>query len=140
MDLQLLLIPICYKNHWTIIEVRPLDHSIRCHNSLGNEGDKGKMDLIEKYLREESMNKHGGETRAEEWVSTSPDVPQQSNMTDCGVFMLVTAQALILKEKLEMHPDQAPYHRLRIMMSLRKNAILQGGLKGITEPPPLRNM
>ena len=132
---EVVFIPICQNQHWTLIEIRPHDRRVRCYNSMNDEGNSDKLDVVRRYLEEEQMDKKGQAAGTEHWSFTSPkNVPRQTNMNDCGVFTMMAAQAVIDNKEPRTRADDIPYHRLRILMSLREGAILRGPVKAIPLP------
>ena len=132
---EVVFIPICQNQHWTLIEIRPHDRRVNCYNSMNDEGNSDKLDVVRRYLEEEQMDKKGQAAGTKNWSFTSPkNVPRQTNANDCGIFTMMAAQAVIDNKEPRTRADDIPYHRLRILMSLREGAILRGPIKALPLP------
>ncbi|CAA9964919.1 sentrin 17 [Pyrenophora teres f. maculata] len=91
LDAHLILYPICDGGHWRLLAVYPKDRSIEYLDSLGLDGQKYINKLIE-YLEKEL----GDLFVPSEWNKDTPQRSrQQMNGSDCGVFTLLNALALL---------------------------------------------
>ncbi|KAL1798600.1 hypothetical protein ACET3X_002637 [Alternaria dauci] len=91
LDAELILYPICDKGHWRLLAVYPRERSIEYFDSMGLDGQK-YIDRLVEYLKQEL----GEHWIPEEWSKeTAQRSGQQLNGSDCGVFTLMNALALI---------------------------------------------
>ena len=135
LDCEVVLVPICQGQHWVLIEIRPRDRRVTCYNSMGHDGDNDKLDVVRQYLEEELARK-GQVAWIKSWLFTSPtNIPRQTNMNDCGIFVMTTAEAVMDDKEPLTCADDIPYHRIRILILLREGAILRGPVKAIPLPP-----
>lgn len=74
-------------NHWCLIAVDVPNRIITCYDSLGNRNLE-ILGLINSYLKDL--------IKSSEWTSISigKDSPQQTNNSDCGIFVCTTANIL----------------------------------------------
>jgi len=101
---NLVIIPICELSHWyMVVLVRPGGEQpcMMVLDSLGGDNTRA-VDIIKEYLKIEGRVKLGKTAlmNREEMKVVRPDIPQQRNGYDCGVFLLHYA------EKLMERPDQ----------------------------------
>jgi len=91
LDAQLILYPICDGGHWRLLAVYPKDRSIEYLDSLGLDGQR-YIDKLITYLEKEL----GDLFVASEWSKdTTQRSSKQMNGSDCGVFTLLNALALL---------------------------------------------
>jgi hypothetical protein len=95
LDADLILYPICDGHHWRLLAVRPKDRTIEVFDSLGFGGDKYIAKLKE-YLAAEL----GRAWVEDEWTVLQPQrSARQKNASDCGVFTILNALALLRGEE-----------------------------------------
>ncbi|USP75983.1 hypothetical protein yc1106_03257 [Curvularia clavata] len=91
LDAQLILYPICDRGHWRLLAVYPQKRSIEYLDSMDLSGEP-YLDKLDEYLQKEL----GDLYIADEWTkSTTQRSTQQMNGSDCGVFTLMNALALL---------------------------------------------
>jgi hypothetical protein len=120
LDAELILYPICDGGHWRLLAVKPKERVIEYLDSLGWNGDK-YIDALKEYLAKELGSA---------WIETEWTVEQkqrsarQLNGSDCGVFTILNALALLRGEEFDkvLSCDGMPDARERIAMSLMKGA------------------
>ncbi|XP_064020785.1 sentrin-specific protease 2-like [Pogoniulus pusillus] len=91
---DLIFVPIHLRVHWALVVVDVRRKTIRYYDSMAKSGDKICQTLFQ-YLREESLEKRNLELASSEWTlhsMESHEIPQQSNGSDCGVFMCKYAE------------------------------------------------
>jgi hypothetical protein len=95
LDADLLLYPICDGGHWRLLVVKPKDRTIEYLDSLGWDGSKYVKQLKDYLAAElkEAWNE-------EDWtvLSKQRSTPQV-NGSDCGVFAVLNALALLRGEE-----------------------------------------
>ena len=91
LDAKLVFFPICDGSHWRLLAVKPKERVIEYLDSLGWDGDQYIRKLRE-YLQHELKDNY----IAEEWtVLELQRSSRQLNGSDCGVFVLLNALALL---------------------------------------------
>ena len=95
-----IIIPININgNHWTLAVIDMVNKVIRYYDSMGDAG-KIYLDALRLYIRDEWTHKKRTSPPAwmNDWrlIEGSTSTPQQdnNNKTDCGVFVLCTADLL----------------------------------------------
>lgn len=120
---QLLLCPINENDHWTLIAVNIPEKTIKFFDSLKN-GKRG-ADEISWFLESLNCNRAVKSHSKIEWTIDTPDVPQQENATDCGVFLCQIAcdRALGLQDFgfSQNHVDHA---RREMVFEIDRGALL----------------
>ncbi|KAF2855623.1 cysteine proteinase [Plenodomus tracheiphilus IPT5] len=97
LDAQLLLYPICDAGHWRLLAVKPQERNIEYLDSLGFNGKPYTAKILE-YLKMELKDAF----IAEEWtVVEKQRSSRQLNGSDCGVFTLLNALALLRGEEVD---------------------------------------
>lgn len=95
LDAKLILYPICDRGHWRLLAVKPQERTIEYLDSLGFSGQSYTTILME-YLQMEL----GDAFIAEEWtIIDGQRSTRQVNGSDCGVFTLLNALALLRGEE-----------------------------------------
>lgn len=91
LDATLLLYPICDKGHWRLLAVKPQERTIEYLDSLGWEGS-AYLETMKEYLAREL----GNLWNEDEWtVLEKQRSTRQVNGSDCGVFTILNALALL---------------------------------------------
>ncbi|EOA86994.1 hypothetical protein ACJQWK_08709 [Exserohilum turcicum] len=91
LDAELILYPICDRGHWRLLAVYPKKRCIEYLDSMSLDGQK-YIDKLVEYLK----NELGDLYIADEWTQDRPQrSSQQLNGSDCGVFTLLNALALL---------------------------------------------
>lgn len=95
LDADLLLYPICDGSHWRLLAVKPRNRRIEYLDSLGLCGKK-YIEKMREYLAHELKELY----IADEWtVVEDQRSSRQLNGSDCGVFTLLNALALLRDEE-----------------------------------------
>jgi len=101
-DYDLIIIPVCYKNHWSLSLIKTKDQRVRYFDSLGKDMQaKERNNLLQKFItkiiitdayqKQIDLNMRNWIFRAES------NVPQQINSYDCGLFTCSFARSIINK-------------------------------------------
>lgn len=97
LDADILLYPICDGGHWRLLAIKPKERVIEYLDSLGFNAKPYLAKTFE-YLQSELKEAFN----AEEWtVIQQQRSSQQLNGSDCGVFTLLNALALLRGEDAE---------------------------------------
>ncbi|RJE22010.1 Ulp1 protease family protein, partial [Aspergillus sclerotialis] len=125
LNVETVFVPVHNRAHWTLVVVKPTERTIENFDSLGSLSQV-HVNLIKGWLAEEL----GDEFVAEEWKVLSSASPQQTNGSDCGVFLLSTAKAVALGiDPLSYGPGDIPQLRRKVVGEL-----MNGGLEGAFNP------
>jgi Ulp1 family protease len=115
LDIDIILMPICTTQHWTLVVLHPLTRVIQRYDSLHGLGEN-HVHQIQKWLDTEYKSGAGPEWTIGDHVS-----PRQENSDDCGVFVLATARSVVMKTSLDYNTDIIPMMRKRIVNELKEN-------------------
>ncbi|KAF1919821.1 hypothetical protein BDU57DRAFT_153876 [Ampelomyces quisqualis] len=120
LDADLILYPICDRGHWRLLVVKPKDRTIEYLDSLTHDGTK-YIEALKGYLATEL----GDAWVEDEWtVLEMQRSIQQINGSDCGIFTILNALALMRGEELTkvLPSDGMLDARERIAVSLLARA------------------
>jgi sentrin-specific protease 1 len=124
---QRVFLPVnLHGNHWVLLVAELRTRTITCYDSLKGgttTAQEEVMDNVSVWLAM-LQHQHGGIDL--DWTTTvAPDMPQQLNLYDCGVYTCLAADYLANGEAVTaITPDTVQYMRQRIAMR-----IMQGGLQ-----------
>lgn len=120
LDVDTVFIPVHNHAHWTLAVVKPMSRTIEYFDSMGSVS-KRHVDVVKTWLRGEL----GSEYVDEEW-SVLGESPQQTNGSDCGIFLLSTAKAVAAGiDPLSYGAQDIPLLRLKVVAE-----VVNGGLEG----------
>ncbi|GAA5924207.1 SUMO protease ULP1 [Sporobolomyces koalae] len=117
---DIIIFPININNsHWTCAAVNIKMKRFEYYDSLGGKMQKAYSQL-RKWLQEEHECKKGGPIDLSEWEDHwDPDVPQQDNCNDCGVFTCAFMESLSREyEGFDFTQKQMPYLRQKIAFEI----------------------
>ncbi|XP_039412740.1 sentrin-specific protease 2 isoform X1 [Corvus cornix cornix] len=123
---DVLLVPIHLRIHWTLLVVDLREKAIKYFDSLGQKGDHICKTVL-KYLEEESKEKRNIELTASEWTLRSlgaEEIPQQSNGSDCGVFVCKFADFITRDKPIIFTPEHMPYFRRKMVWEIIHQQLL----------------
>ncbi|EEH06860.1 sentrin/SUMO-specific protease [Histoplasma capsulatum G186AR] len=135
LQVETVLIPVHDHLHWTLIVVRPTARTIEHFDSMGSPS-LAHISRAKEWLRGEL----GDLFVEEEWRVLPSTSPQQTNGSDCGVFLLTNAKLVSLGKPLRYGARDIPEIRKRIVAEL-----MNGGFFGDFDPKkdetgPVRSM
>lgn len=95
---KIVYIPICVSNHWTLLTILPQERKIEYLDSLGGRGQNFVAKAIEwlAYELKDLWKPH-------EWTIVTDRSDHQANGSDCGVFTIMNAFAVLRG----FRPDEA---------------------------------
>uniref|UniRef100_A0A8C5U7W6 SUMO specific peptidase 2 n=1 Tax=Malurus cyaneus samueli TaxID=2593467 RepID=A0A8C5U7W6_9PASS len=123
---DVILVPIHLRVHWTLLVVDLREKTIKYFDSLGQKGDDICKTVL-KYLEEESKEKRNIELTASEWTLHSmgtEEIPQQSNGSDCGVFVCKFADFISRDKPIIFTPEHMPYFRRKMVWEIIHQQLL----------------
>lgn len=113
-----------HNTHWTMAVVYMQKREIHYYDSMSGSGHD-YLQALKKWVFDDVKDKKGVELDMSGWklVSRQPDVPQQHNGFDCGVFTITFADYLADDLPLLFSQQDISTNRQRFALS-----ILKGGL------------
>ncbi|NXU10100.1 SENP2 protease, partial [Pardalotus punctatus] len=123
---DVILVPIHLSIHWTLLVVDLREKTIKYFDSLGQKGDDICKTVL-KYLEEESKEKRNIELSASEWTLRSmgtEEIPQQSNGSDCGVFVCKFADFISRDKPIIFTTEHMPYFRRKMVWEIIHQQLL----------------
>ncbi|NXS58068.1 SENP2 protease, partial [Brachypteracias leptosomus] len=121
-----ILVPIHLRVHWALVAIDMRKKTIKYYDSLGGNGDEICKTLWQ-YLQEESREKRNVELVISEWTlhSMKPqEIPQQSNSSDCGVFICRYADCIIRDLPITFTQKHMPYFRRKMVWEIIHQKLL----------------
>lgn len=136
-DNDVILIPNHLKDHWTLTVVDFRYRRISYFDSMADgliNTSKGSwhMKNIPEYLHFEHQDKRNSPPPGE-WIIGDPGIdgeegsvgiPQQSNGSDCGVFVCQFAEYIARDAPLNFDPSQMPFIRKRMMHEICNGTLI----------------
>ncbi|XP_064021137.1 sentrin-specific protease 2-like isoform X1 [Pogoniulus pusillus] len=123
---DLIFVPIHLRVHWALVVVDVRRKTIRYYDSMAKSGDKICQTLFQ-YLREESLEKRNLELASSEWTlrsMESHEIPQQSNGSDCGVFVCKYAEYISRDRATTFTQNHMPYFRKKMVWEIIHQQLL----------------
>ncbi|KAF7589901.1 hypothetical protein BBP40_003519 [Aspergillus hancockii] len=125
LNVDTVFVPVHNSAHWTLIVIKPGDRTIENFDSMGSVSAR-HVSVIKDWLR----NELGDLYVAKDWKVLPSVSPQQTNGSDCGVFLLSTAKAVAIGlEPLSYCGRDIILLREKIVAEL-----MAGGLEGDFDP------
>eukprot|EP00891_Asterochloris_glomerata_P005549 jgi/Astpho2/5549/e_gw1.00079.275.1_t len=90
LELDRIIIPVHLGIHWVCAVISLQDSQIWWYDSLGVSGVHAEA--LKQYVHDEYEDKLQRDVDTSDWEVIVPDVPQQLNGHDCGVFTLMFAE------------------------------------------------
>ncbi|KOS19534.1 Ubiquitin-like-specific protease 1 [Escovopsis weberi] len=120
---QVILIPICNNNHWTLLYMSPMLKRIAHIDSLNPAGNPKYVELGKKWAKDLTK----GEFDESCWSPATHATPAQINGHDCGMHVILNALCLSMGATpvLCYKSEQIPELRIRIA-----GMLLNSGFKG----------
>lgn len=125
LNVDTIFIPVHHAAHWTLIVVKPADRTIEHFDSLGSIS-REHVGLVKAWIRGEV----GAAFVDEEWKILPSESSQQTNGSDCGIFLLSSAKAVAFGvDPLSYAARDIPLLRMKVVGEL-----MNGGLEGDFAP------
>jgi Ulp1 family protease len=126
------LIPICYSDHWSLVNIHVKTKKVRYFDSLislTTNSDRKKLinEFVSKIIVHDSA-KIDFSTELSDWKFRNESlIPQQTNKYDCGIFICLFAK--IISYDLKILPSQFSDeyiigYRLRMLDEIKKVELL----------------
>ncbi|XP_038122093.1 sentrin-specific protease-like [Culex quinquefasciatus] len=126
-DLILVPVHIAGLDHWCMAIVDLGQHTIRYYDSLGGGRPNHQvMDALERYLREESLDKRGKPLERPDYEKRHMrECPRQEYSNDCGVFSCAFAEHEARKVAVKgFGQAQMAYFRRKMVYEISKGRLL----------------
>ena len=112
--------------HWCMSIIHLRDKTIRYYDSMGHP-NYAVLDALEKYLKEESLDKKKVEFDTSEWkIECVRDCPQQRNGSDCGVFSCMFAEFISRDSKVTFDQQHMQYFRRKMVVEIATGKMILG--------------
>ena len=120
---QLIFVPVFSNSHWTLAVIDVVHKEIRHYDSL-NCFNKKCLEVLQEYVKNEEENKMPV-LKSNKWrLTKAKDIPKQSNMDDCGVFICKYADYLSLNKDMTFNQTQIPSIRKAIIWEIINKKLL----------------
>ena len=125
-DKRLVVMPVHLPGHWACIAINFKKKTFRYYDSLDNGGSK-KCRSMKAYLDEEHLQLTGARFDWTGWAENNGggstpycngDMPQQTNATDCGVFMCQLMRCLVLEKEIDFNMETMPTNRRTMILEM----------------------
>lgn len=123
---HVVLVPIHLSRHWFLAVVDFRRSQIALYDSFGAPHAKANcIDLLREYLEEESLHKRKHGIDWDDWkFIVAEDVPQQQNMSDCGMFTCQFAECISRDAPFQFTQQHMPYFRKRVVYEILHSTLL----------------
>ena len=139
-DKDIVLIPVLINsNHWVLVAFFPLIKTVIYYDSRHNDGKTVRDDVLN-FFKTRFTKETGSSSTDFEWKSTDePDVPDQSNSYDCGVFVCQMAERLSRRSPFNFNQSQMPAIRIQMIEQIVAGEILLPPSDPVGPPPQRPN-
>jgi hypothetical protein len=123
---DMVLIPINYHNqHWTLAAIYPKKREVAYYDSMhSNRTADDYLDIIQRYLMEESHHVTDTFFNPIDWTFHQPSVPKQTNCHDCGIYLLLYSHLIVHGLPIEsINPRDVPLIRETICNALLHSTV-----------------
>ncbi|KAH8315468.1 hypothetical protein KR074_002991, partial [Drosophila pseudoananassae] len=115
------IIPVpvhCNGVHWCMAIIHMRDRTILYYDSMGNS-NQPVLDALEAYLQSESLDKRKKPFDTSVFrIESVPDVPRQTNGSDCGVFSCMFAEYITRGKRFNFTQDDMDYFRKKMVLEI----------------------
>lgn len=117
-------IPVHKGVHWCMAIIHMKNQTITYYDSMGSP-DNAVLRALANYLQEESRDKKKCEFDMSGWkLINAPDIPQQENGSDCGVFSCMFAEFVTRNRPLKFSQEHMEYFRMRMVYEICNGKLL----------------
>lgn len=131
-EYDLILVPIHDRTiHWCLVAIDLRKKTLSYYDSMGGVNDRC-LDALLNYLNAESQDKLQKPLEAmSTWrkINMGTSVPQQSNGSDCGVFLCTYAEFLSRDAEFTFSQEDMPNIRKRMMYEILTRQLLTTGTR-----------
>jgi hypothetical protein len=123
-DKDLLIVPVHLGMHWCLATVDMQKKEINYYDSMGGKNQRC-LDLLLNYIKEEHNDKKKAALDVSGWsLNHMPDIPQQMNGSDCGMFACKFAEYISRGARISFTQQEMPYFRRRMVYEIVKDHLL----------------
>lgn len=111
--------------HWTLLVIYVQIKRIHYYDSMSGSG-KRYLEAAKRWIVDEAKDKKGiNDYDVSDWVlvDREPNVPQQMNGVDCGVFTTVCADFVSDNLPLDYEQDHMPFFRRKIAADILRGSL-----------------
>ena len=127
-DLDKIFFPINQDQmHWLCVVVFMVEKRIQVYDSIGPDGGQHYLDSIFQYLKDEHLDKKKCPLPdLDQWelVTCTTNTPDQRNGFDCGVFLCMYIDLLLLNLPLVFSQEHITKYRNRIALSILLQTVI----------------
>ncbi|XP_009975759.1 PREDICTED: LOW QUALITY PROTEIN: sentrin-specific protease 2 [Tauraco erythrolophus] len=123
---DLIFVPVHMRLHWTLVVIDIRKKTIKYFDSMGQKGGK-TCETVFQYNLNESRERRNLELTFSEWTLRSMEsyeIPQQSNGSDCGVFMCKFADYISRDKPITFTQSHMPYFRKKMVWEIIHQQLL----------------
>ncbi|RWS22977.1 Sentrin-specific protease 2-like protein [Leptotrombidium deliense] len=120
LQFDLYLMPVIMNKHWSLVYYSQRDHKIGHLNSLGSSSSL-ILDPVIKFFGK-VFHERGHSVRKPD--TENHQCPQQTNGSDCGVYVCSFARCLTIDRPLNITPQQIMHFRKQIAYEVAHTAII----------------
>ncbi|XP_068159187.1 sentrin-specific protease 1-like [Drosophila tropicalis] len=104
--------------HWCMAIIHMKNKTIRYYDSMGKP-NQTVLNALESYLRDESLDKRKQPFDTSDFlIENVPNVPQQTNGSDCGVFSCMFAEYITRNRQLTFSQEHMEYFRKKMILEI----------------------
>ncbi|XP_020805402.1 uncharacterized protein LOC110181838 [Drosophila serrata] len=115
------IIPVpvhCNGVHWCMAIIHMRNKTIRYYDSMGKP-NQDVLDALESYLQQESLDKRKQPFDTSDFkIESVPNVPQQTNGSDCGVFSCMFAEYISRDAPITFSQENMDYFRKKMILEI----------------------
>ncbi|RZF38768.1 hypothetical protein LSTR_LSTR008138 [Laodelphax striatellus] len=115
---DLIIVPVHLRSHWCMAIIDLRNKVVEYYDSMGSHNNECLKALL-KYLEDESNDKKKIPYDTSDWKAVNmKDIPQQTNISDCGVFACAFAEYRCRNAKITFSQKEMPYFRQKMMYEI----------------------
>ena len=132
---DVILIPIHLERHWCLATVCPKEKAIRYYDSMGGRNLE-LLNRLKEFMEAESIDKNKTQLDTRSWkLECVTNIPQQTNGSDCGVFLCKIRRACISSSPVfNFQQRDMPYFRRQMVYEILTKKLL----KPLTTPTEIQ--
>ena len=119
---RILLVPVHLGTHWCLAAINIAEKQISYYDSLYGD-NLDCLEMLRQYVIKKSSQCLSS-TDSEWYFSTCKSVPQQTNNSDCGVFVCQIARCLATKTSFNFKQCDIPKIRRKMVLELLQQKLL----------------
>lgn len=122
---DVILVPVLKNNHWSLAVVNFRDESIKCYDSLPGKSNQDVCVKLYEYVKRECLDKKNVKIDMSGWIlGDVPNIPQQQNDDDGGIFMCMYAEYITRNKPFRFSQRHMPYFRKKMTFEICSKRML----------------